>query len=50
MKQSLIVAEEQFSDLYQRIKKIGETDIVAIEDKLESAGAPYTPGKLPAWK
>lgn len=50
MKQSLIVAEEQFSDLYQRIKKIGETDIVAIEDKLESAGAPYTPGKLPEWK
>jgi len=50
MKESIKVAEAQFNDLYEKIKSIGETDIVALQDKLEAAGAPYTPGVLPEWK
>ena len=47
MKASYKVAEEMFDEIYQSIKKIGGTDIKALEDKLEAAGAPYTPGRLP---
>lgn len=50
MKQSLRLAEEQFSPLYQQIQRIGETDLKTLETKLEAAGAPYTPGRLPEWK
>ena len=50
MKKSMKVAEDQFGVLYGKIKEIGETKILAIQDQLESAGAPYTPGKLPEWK
>jgi hypothetical protein len=50
MKESLKIAEEQFEEIYQKIKKVGETDIVALEKKLDDAGAPYVPGKLPEWK
>lgn len=41
------VAKEIFDEAYPIIKKIGETDIREIEFKLEKAGAPYTPGRLP---
>jgi photosystem II stability/assembly factor-like uncharacterized protein len=50
MKESLEIAEEQFEEIYQKIKKVGETDIVSLEKKLDAAGAPYVPGKLPEWK
>lgn len=50
MKKSLKLAEEQFSPLYQQIQRIGETDLKTLETKLEAAGAPYTPGRLPEWK
>ena len=50
MKQSLKVAEDQFGELYSKIKEIGETDVTSLQNQLESAGAPYTPGKLPEWK
>jgi hypothetical protein len=46
MRQSLKIAEDQFGELYDRIKNISETDIAALEAKLEEAGAPYTPGRL----
>ncbi len=47
MKASYKVADEMFDDIYQRVKKIGEMDVMVIEEKLEAAGAPYTPGRLP---
>ncbi len=50
MKQSLKVAEEQFAPLYQSIKRLGEQEIPELESKMESAGAPYTPGRLPKLK
>lgn len=38
---------EEFPPIYNRIKEIGEIDIINLERKLEEAGAPYTPGRLP---
>ena len=49
MKQSLDVAKELFSGIYTKVKLLGETDIPILEEKLELAGAPYTPGRLPEW-
>jgi hypothetical protein len=37
MKESLKIAEEQFEEIYQKIKKVGETDIVSLEKELDAA-------------
>jgi photosystem II stability/assembly factor-like uncharacterized protein len=50
MKNSLRQAEQDFDPIYEKIKKIGETDMVALAQKLDAAGSPYVPGKLPEWK
>ena len=50
MKQSYKVAGDLFGTIYPKIKQIGEDSIPSIERKLEKAGAPYTPGRLPEWK
>jgi photosystem II stability/assembly factor-like uncharacterized protein len=47
MRQSLKIAGDQFGELYVTIKNISEANIAALESKLEEAGAPYTPGRLP---
>jgi hypothetical protein len=49
MKQSLETAERQFEPVFTELRKIG-ADIQELEKKLEKAGAPYTPGRLPEWK
>ena len=41
------VAREEFAEVYQRIKRAIEIDLRKIEDSLEDAGAPWTPGRLP---
>ncbi|MCP5062933.1 MAG: glycosyl hydrolase, partial [Ignavibacteriae bacterium] len=38
---------DEFPPLYKRIKQINDIDITSLEKKLESSGAPYTPGRLP---
>jgi len=38
---------EEFPPIYNRIKEIGDIDVINLEKKLEEAGAPYTPGRLP---
>ncbi len=49
MEQSYQLASKQFAPLLAEIKAIGE-EIKKIEDQLEKAGAPYTPGRVPVWK
>lgn len=46
MRNELSIAKEDFGPVYQKIKTIVETDIKAMERKLEAAGAPYTPGRV----
>jgi hypothetical protein len=44
------IAVEEFAPVYEALKKILAEDVKAIEKKLDSVGAPYTPGRLPDWK
>ena len=49
-KEQYEIAAEDFGAQLTALKIIAETDIPAIEAKLEAAGAPWTPGRLPSWK
>jgi hypothetical protein len=44
------IAAEEFSGVYDDLRQLIEVDLVALEDRLEAAGVPWTPGrKLPRW-
>ncbi len=49
-RESLKVAAGQFGPLLAELRNLVETDIKSLEDKLEAAGAPYTPGRIPVWR
>jgi photosystem II stability/assembly factor-like uncharacterized protein len=44
------IAAELFQQTHARLKSLVETDLKQLEDALEKAGAPWTPGRLPEWK
>jgi len=44
------LAAAEFETLLAEIRGFVETDLKAVEAKLEAAGAPWTPGRLPQWK
>jgi photosystem II stability/assembly factor-like uncharacterized protein len=46
----LDVAAAQFAPLLDELRGIVENDIPALEEALEAAGAPYTPGRFPVWQ
>ena len=50
MKDQLQIAGEEFETALTTLKNIVNTDLKALEQKLEAAGAPYTPGRQPDWK
>jgi photosystem II stability/assembly factor-like uncharacterized protein len=50
MKDQLQIASEEFDAVLNDLKNIIETDIKSLEIKLEAAGAPYTPGRIPDYK
>jgi photosystem II stability/assembly factor-like uncharacterized protein len=44
------IAADEFSEVYDDLRQLIEVDLVALEDRLEAAGVPWTPGrKLPRW-
>ncbi len=43
-------AGEAFSKVLADLRSLIERDLVGIEDRLEAAGAPWTPGRMPRWK
>lgn len=49
MKTQLKLAGEAFTATLAKLRKLAEQDLPAIEAQLESHGAPWTPGRLPAW-
>ena len=49
MKDQLQIASDEFGELLSSLKNVFEKDIKALEQKLEAAGAPYTPGRMPEW-
>ncbi len=50
MKQQLAIATEEFGAVLANLKGVLNTELKALEQKLEAAGAPYTPGRMPEWK
>ncbi|MCB0833735.1 MAG: hypothetical protein KDC45_09750, partial [Bacteroidetes bacterium] len=44
------IAAGEFSDRLNELKSLVETDLHGIEQDLENADAPYTPGRLPEWQ
>ncbi|MDA3779110.1 MAG: hypothetical protein PF487_02575 [Bacteroidales bacterium] len=44
------ILKEKFTPIYNKIKKISKEDIKDLENALENAKAPWTPGRLPEWK
>jgi photosystem II stability/assembly factor-like uncharacterized protein len=45
------VAAEGFADVLADLRQLVESDLVALEDRLETAGAPFTSGRrLPSWQ
>ena len=42
-------AGEAFVDVLAELRTLIETDLKQLEDKLEKAGAPWTPGRIPDW-
>lgn len=50
MKEQLSLAAEAFKPFLANLKRISGVEIPTLERKLEAAGAPYTPGRLPEWK
>lgn len=44
------IAEAEFSEVYDDLRQLVEVDLARLEQKLEDAGAPWTPGRgLPRW-
>ncbi|MFQ5495250.1 MAG: glycosyl hydrolase, partial [Phycisphaerae bacterium] len=43
-------AGEQFTKVLAEMRELIEKDLVGLESKLEDAGAPWTPGRLPRWQ
>ncbi len=44
------IAAEAFGPLLEALRALVEKDLTGLEAKLERAGAPWTPGRIPDWK
>ena len=43
-------AGQQFAELLAALRVLIKEDLVRLESKLEAAGAPWTPGRIPDWQ
>jgi len=44
------ILAEEFPPLLEQIKVIAEVKLKGLEQELDAAGAPWTPGRIPEWK
>lgn len=44
------IASEIFPPVLESLQRLVDVDLNALEDDLEKAGAPWTPGRVPRWK
>ena len=44
------IAAEAFGPMLEQLRQLIGVDLVAIEDALEAAGGPWTPGRVPVWE
>ena len=43
------VAAQQFGEQLSKLRQLLEADLKKLEDDMEKAGAPWTPGHVPEW-
>jgi len=43
------IIKEEFTQYYNDLEKLVETDLPELEKMMEEAGVPWTPGRLPEW-
>jgi len=43
-------ASDEFREALGQLRELIEKDLAELERKLEAAGAPWTPGRLPTWE
>ncbi|HVF60758.1 MAG TPA: glycosyl hydrolase, partial [Thermoanaerobaculia bacterium] len=48
-RESYRIASQEFGPVLERLRKLIEEDLEGLESKLEAAGAPWTPGRVPRW-
>ncbi len=48
-REQLELAGRLFGPLLEKLRALSETDLRALEQRLEKAGAPWTPGRVPVW-
>lgn len=48
-REQLELAGRLFAPLLEKLRALAETDLRGLEDRLEKAGAPWTPGRVPRW-
>jgi photosystem II stability/assembly factor-like uncharacterized protein len=44
------LAAEAFAPVLEQVRKAVGQDLVSLENRLEAAGGPWTPGRIPTWK
>ena len=44
------VAAQEFTGVLDRLRNLIENDMTSLEKDMESAGAPWTPGRIPTWQ
>ena len=44
------IAAEAFGPLLEKMRELIGVDLKAVEDEVEAAGGPWTPGRLPVWE
>jgi hypothetical protein len=44
------IAAAQFAPVLEKLRALVEVDLRRLEEQAETAGAPWTPGRVPAWK
>jgi hypothetical protein len=49
MREQYAAAAAEFETVLASLKTAMQTDLAALEQKLEAAGAPFTPGRFPHW-
>jgi len=48
-KEQYAIAAKEFAEELAKLKKLADVEVPALEKKLDAFGAPWTPGRLPAW-
>jgi photosystem II stability/assembly factor-like uncharacterized protein len=48
-RESYRIASQEFAPVLEQLRQLIEEDLEGLESKLEAAGAPWTPGRVPRW-